>query len=141
MKNYHKYGLINPDRVYQACKYLISHHPDYKNIKLACYQDWAKNCPTLFNQTDESDSEENEDTSEEETADESGKKKLDQKKRVHGEADGNDSNATTCLYPREPASSMIINHSNEKKNIKFKRKDKKMCMSTPRVKDKFQPIG
>jgi hypothetical protein len=42
MKNYHSYGLIDPDRVYQACEYLIKHHPAYKNIKLAAYEEWAK---------------------------------------------------------------------------------------------------
>ena len=30
----------------------------YKNIKLIDYEEWAKDCPTLFNQTDKSDDEE-----------------------------------------------------------------------------------
>ena len=55
MKNYHKSGLISPNRVYKACEYLVQNHPDYKNIKLASYDDWIKRCPTLFNHTDDSD--------------------------------------------------------------------------------------
>ena len=30
LKNYHRYGLINPERVYKACEYLIKNHPDYR---------------------------------------------------------------------------------------------------------------
>ena len=54
MKNVHNFGLISPNRVYEACKYLIQHHPDYKNIKLANYEDWIKRCPTLFHHTGQS---------------------------------------------------------------------------------------
>ena len=54
MKNLHNFGLISPNRVYEACKYLIQHHPDYKNIKLANYEDWIKRCPTLFHHTGQS---------------------------------------------------------------------------------------
>ena len=54
MKNLHKFGLISPNRVYEACKYLIQHHPDYKNIKLANYEDWIKRCPSLFHHTGQS---------------------------------------------------------------------------------------
>ena len=55
MKNYHKHGLVNPDRVYKACEYLIQHHPEYKNIKLENYGDWLKKSPNLFNQEDSSE--------------------------------------------------------------------------------------
>ena len=51
MKNTHKFGLINPSRVYKACEYLIKNHPDYRNIKLASYEDWVKRCPTFFKNT------------------------------------------------------------------------------------------
>ena len=68
MTNYHKHGLIDPDRVYQACEHLIKHHPAYKNIKLATYEEWAKTCPTLFSHTEKSDDEEDAgDSSDEET--------------------------------------------------------------------------
>ena len=150
MTNYHKYGLINPDRVYQACKHLIKHHPAYKNIKLAAYEEWAKTCPTLFSHTEKSDDEEDAgDSSDEEAVDESSKKtskvkektpteadKLSennssQSKKVEGEADANDFNAVTCLYPKEPASNVIVNHSKENKKVKFKRKGKKMYDYAP----------
>ena len=52
-------------------------------------------------------------------------------KNVHGEAQSNDFNAKTCLYPKEPASNMIINHSSEKKNIQFRRKAKKVYEYAP----------
>merc|ERR1739838_1001512 len=78
MKNYHKYGLINPHRVYKACEYLVKHHPAYKNIKLKSYEEWAKNCPTLFSHTDKSDDEEEVgDSSDEDTDDKSIDKKVD----------------------------------------------------------------
>ena len=50
---------------------------------------------------------------------------------IPGEAKDNDFNAVTCLYPKEPASSMIVNHSSKKKNIKFKRKNKKIYQYAP----------
>ena len=48
MKNIHKFGLINPDRVYKACESLINHHPAYKDIKIKPYDEWAEKCPSLF---------------------------------------------------------------------------------------------
>ena len=140
MKNFHKQGLISPERVYKACKYLIENHPDYSNIKLLSYKEWSKDCPTLFNQTEHSDSEEEiEDSSDEEKVDKSDKNDTDKsdekenkvKKGIEGEAADNDFNATTCLYPKEPATDMIVNHSNEKKNVKFRRKDKKVYEYAP----------
>ena len=140
MKNFHKHGLINPVRVYEACQYLIENHPDYSNIKLLSYEDWSKDCPSLFNQTEHSDSEEEiEDSSDEEKVDESDKNDTDKsdekekkdKKAIDGEAADNDFNATTCLYPKEPATDMIVNHTNEKKNVKFRRKDKKVYEYAP----------
>ena len=88
MTNYHKYGLINPDRVYEACRYLIENHPDYKNIKLLSYDDWAKKLPSLFNPTKNSDSEESEDSSSDdiERDDKSDKEGKKQKEIVEGKA-------------------------------------------------------
>ena len=34
MKNYHKFGMINPTRIYECLKYLIKKHPAYKGIKI-----------------------------------------------------------------------------------------------------------
>ena len=128
MKNYHKYGLINPERVFKACEYLIKHHPAYKNIELKSYEEWASKCPTLFNHTDESDDEDIGASSDEESA--SGKTS-NENNNVQGEALDNDFNAITCLYPKEPASNLIVNHSKERKRIKFKRKAKKIYDMAP----------
>ena len=130
MKNFHKFGLINPDRVYKACEYLINQHPAYKDIKLKPYDEWAKKCPSLFSHTDKSDEEENVDSSDDEEVEAKPEKSVDQKKDKD-EAENNDFNAVTCLYPKEPASNLIVNHSNEKKKIKFKRKAKKIYDMAP----------
>ena len=104
------------------------------------YEDWSKDCPSLFNQTEHSDSEDEiEDSSDEEKVDKSDKNDTDKsdekenkvKKGIEGEAADNDFNATTCLYPKEPATDMIVNHTNEKKNVKFRRKDKKVYEYAP----------
>ena len=34
MKNYHKFGIINPSRMYDCLKYWVNNHPDYKDIKI-----------------------------------------------------------------------------------------------------------
>ena len=95
-----------------------------------------KKCPTLFNQTEHSDSEEEiEDSSDDEK--ESDKIIVDRsaeeqdKNNIEGEANDNVFNATTCLCPKEPATDMIVNHSNKKKNIKVRRKDKKVYEYAP----------
>ena len=103
MKSYHRHGLINPDRVYKACEYLIKHHPAYKNINLKSYEEWAEKCPTLFNYTDKSEEEDNGASSDEESA-----KTSNEDKNVVGEAIGNDFNAITCLYPKEPESNITL---------------------------------
>ena len=126
MKNYHKQGLIKPHRVYQACEYLVKNHPAYMNIKLKKYDEWVKNCPTLFDQTDKSDEEKE---SEGSSGDEA--KETTSKSTVQGEVEANDFNAKTCLYPKEPESDMVVNHTNKAKKIKFKRKAKKIYDYAP----------
>ena len=80
----------------------------------------------MFNPTENPESEEDEDSSDEESTDE---KKKHQKDIDQGEVTSNDFNAATCLYPKEPANDMIINHSPQQKNIKLKRKDQKnLCI-------------
>ena len=44
MKNYHKFGMINPDRVYKALLYLTQNHDKYKDIKIEPYDEWVKKC-------------------------------------------------------------------------------------------------
>ena len=134
MKNFHKFGLINPDRVYKACEFLIINHPAYKDIKLKPYDEWAEKCPSLFSHTDKSD-EENVDSSDEEEVETKPEKSAEKlsvhQKKDKDQAESNDFNAVTCLYPKEPASNLIVNHSNEKKKIKFKRKAKKIYDIAP----------
>ena len=127
MKNYHKYGLINPVRVFKACEYLVNHHPDYKNIKLQKYEEWAKKCPSLFKQS-ESDEENQEKSSDE---NEETEKIGNENEKCQEEAESNDFNSTTCLYPRQPESNMIVNHSDETKKIKFQRKARKIYDLAP----------
>ena len=120
---------VNPHRVYQACEYLVRHHPAYKSIKIVKYDDWMKDCPTLFNQTD--NEEEAKDSSEDDSIIISSEETMDKKKSVQGEVEGNEFNARTCLLPKELASDMVVNHSNESKKIKFKRKTKKVIDMAP----------
>ena len=107
---------------------MIQHHPAYKNIKLKNYDEWAEKCPNLFTHTEKSDEEDIGSSDEESTENSATKTTNDE---VQGEAVDNDFNASTCLYPKEPASDMIVNHSNEKKNVKFRRKDKKVYEYAP----------
>ena len=90
-----------------------------------------KKCPTLFSHTDSSDEEEAGNSSDEETDDTPPKKKFKKSEDVDGVAENIDFNATTCLYPKEPESDMVINHSNKKKKIKLKRKDQKPYIYAP----------
>ena len=128
MKNYHKQGLINPHRVYQACEYLIKNHPAYMSIKLESYDEWLKKCPTLFEETDKSDEEQDAHDS---SDNEDKNKSSTQTAKGEAEAENNDFNSTTCLYPQEPELEMISNHSNKNKKIKFQRKAKKTYNYAP----------
>ena len=55
MKNYHKFGMINPSRMYDCLKYWVKNHPDYKDIKVENEEDWRKKCPTFFNDNETSE--------------------------------------------------------------------------------------
>ena len=75
MKNYHKHGLIYPDRVFKACQYLVKHHHDYKIIKLVKFDDWVKNCPSNFIQAANSEDEDSNGTEKSSYEEEIDKKK------------------------------------------------------------------
>ena len=107
---------------------MIQHHPAYKNIKLKNYDEWAEKCPNLFTHTEKSDEEDIGSSDEESTENSATKTTNDE---VQGEAVDNDFNASTCLYPKEPASDMIVNHTNKKKQMKYKRKAKKIYDIAP----------
>ena len=72
-----------------------------------------------------------EDCSENEQDDNVETEETDDTKKSPDEADSNDFNAHTCLYPREPASNIIVNHSNKKKVIRKKRKGGKVYDYAP----------
>ena len=64
-KTYHKMGLVRPDVIFEALKYLKENHPEYSNINIKDCDDW------LNSKEDENDSEcEIDDNSEETDLDE-----------------------------------------------------------------------
>ena len=153
MKNYHNIGIINTDRVYDCLDYLVKKHPAYKDIKIENKEDWLKR----FNSSpddhesfqksnenkDSSDNGEDDDkewedvTEDQKHLNETGEN--DDKKLEEGtydqkhpdEAESNDFNANTCLYPKEPASNVIVNHTKKKKVVKKKRKGGKVYDYAP----------
>ena len=68
-----------------------------------------------------SDDEQAEDSKNDNSDYESDDSQTDKSKECINEVTENDFNAITCLYPKEPSSNMIINHTKEKKTKKFKR--------------------
>ena len=54
LKNYHKFGMINPDRVYKALLYLTQNHDKYKDIKIEPYDEWVKKC-SFINENNDTD--------------------------------------------------------------------------------------
>ena len=57
--------------------------------------------------------------------------KSSDKTTANGESESNDYNAVTCLYPKEPETEMIVNHSDVRKRVKLKRKAKKIIDYAP----------
>ena len=55
MKNYHKFGMINPTRMYDCLKYWVKNHPEYKNIKIEDEEDWKRKRPSFFNDIETSE--------------------------------------------------------------------------------------
>ena len=84
----------------------------------------------MFTNTDNSDDEQFAESSDEDSVDKS-PVESDNITIEQEEADQNSFNAKTCLYPKEPETSMIMNHINEKKKIKFGRKAKKIYEYAP----------
>ena len=134
MKNYHKHGLINPNRVYKACEYLVKNHPAYKEIRLKSYDEWAEKCPSLFSHTDKSDEEEVEDSSDNEAPEKTAEKSQMDKEKGKDEADGKDITEENKDDKKSAASGMVNRVSNlfaaMKKSVK-KPKDSKYSAETP----------
>ena len=76
------------------------------SIKLESYDEWLKKYPTVFEETDKWDDEQNAHNSFDNEV-----KNKSSTQTENGEAERNDFNAITCLYPQEPAPEMISDHS------------------------------
>ena len=107
IKNYHKMGLIRPEKIYQALKYLKDHHPEYKDINIQKCDDW------LNGKTEESESESNNDDCVDDsdvTLDaENSMDTTDQTDETNcpNESDENMFNAVTCLLPEDPLNDVV----------------------------------
>ena len=107
IKNYHKMGLIRPEKIYQALKYLKEHHPEYKDINIQKCDDW------LNGKTEESESECNNDDCVDDsdvTLDaENSMDTTDQTDETNSpnESDENMFNAVTCLLPEDPLNDVV----------------------------------
>ena len=114
MKNYHNIGNINIDRLFDCLDYLVKNHPAYKDIKIKSKEEWMRNYERSIDDGYSDKDKDIEDCSEnEKDGNEETEETVDAKKNPD-EAESNDFNAHTCLYPREPASNIIVNHSNNK---------------------------
>ena len=124
MKNYHNIGNINPERVYDSLHYLVKNHPAYKDIKIEKKEDWIRRCESTP-EDDDVNLDQVEDNAicsdHEKDADEDSEETIDDKNNPD-EAESNDFNANTCLYPKEPASNIIVNHSDKKITVRKRRK-------------------
>ena len=110
MKNWHEMGLIRPDLMFLALKYLIENNIHYKNVKLMKYEDWMTNF-----------SEDSENMDINETI-------LDQEPKIEeckdmalGEAEENEFNDITCMMPREPEENVVSNDTEKNKSVVKKR--------------------
>ena len=107
IKNYHKMGLIRPEKIYQALRYLKDHHPEYKDINIQKCDDW------LNGKTEESESESNNDDCVDDsdvTLDaENSMDTTDQTDETNSpnESDENMFNAVTCLLPEDPLNNVV----------------------------------
>ena len=94
LKNYHKLGMIRPDRIYNALVYLQKNHPEYKDIDISKMEDWKKQ----FDSQDDDTSDEGNDSNASKTSDES--------ESDEGQSE-NLFTSTTCLLPEEPLNDVI----------------------------------
>ena len=78
-----------------------------------------------------SDDEQDEDSNNANSDGDSDNSELDKSQENVNDVEDTDFNAVTCLYPKEPSSNMIINHTKEKKTIKFKRKGNEIYNFAP----------
>jgi hypothetical protein len=107
IKNYHKMGLIRPEKIYEALKYLKDHHPEYKDINIQKCDDW------LNPKTEESEPEcNNDDCVEDSDVTLDAENSMDTNNQTDetkspNESDENMFNAVTCLLPEDPLNDVV----------------------------------
>ena len=106
-KTYHKMGLIRPEVIFEALKYLKENHPEYSNINIKDCDDW------LNSQEDDSDTESKiDDDSDETDLDEPDEYVAEQTVRLNenegvNQSEDNIFNAHTCLLSEDPLKDVI----------------------------------
>ena len=133
--------MINPNRMYDCLKFWVKNHPDYKDIKIENEEDWKRKCPSFFDDIETSEQEFKDDASSSDDESENNKapEVLDDNGNILEEPKDCDFNATTCLYPKEPAANVIVNHSNKIKKVKKKKKDDNFYSYAPG--EEFSPTN
>ena len=105
-KTYHKMGLIRPEVIFEALKYLKENHPEYSNINIKDCDDW------LNSKEDDSDTESKTDEDLDGTDLDEPDEYLEEQ-TVPNENEGvnlsedNIFNAHTCLLPEDPLKDVV----------------------------------
>ena len=100
-------GLIRPEVIFEALKYLKENHPEYSNINIKDCDDW------LNSKEDDSDTESKiDDDSDETDLDEPDEYVAEQTVRLNenegvNQSEDNIFNAHTCLLPEDPLKDVI----------------------------------
>ena len=124
LKNYHKLGMIRPEKVYKALLYLKETHPDYKDINVTEFDDWLEQYHSEDEIENMGDSGETMDTSENEdhlssepmdtseNEDHLSTEDTDQNetKNTMDQSGENVFNSVTCLLPEDPLGDLIGKH-------------------------------
>ena len=108
INNYHKLGMIRPEKIYKALLYLKDNHPDYKDVAVIEMDDWLQQYHSENESEDESEMEDNKETSEIEDQQASEEEaKQNESENTINQAEENIFNAVTCLLPDDPLSDLI----------------------------------
>ena len=110
LKNYHKLGMIRPEKVYKALLYLKETHPDYKDINVAEFDDWLDQYHSEDEIENMSDSGEPMDTSENEDHLSTEDTDQNETKNTNDQSGENVFNSVTCLLPEDPLGDLIGEH-------------------------------
>ena len=108
MKNYHKMGMIRPEKIYEALLYLKNHHPEYSNINVTDFDEWLNKDPSNDNADSEESSHLSSDESDSGSDVENSNNQEDKSTpKTQSNSDENIFNAVTCLLPDDPLSDVI----------------------------------